>query len=225
MDTNTEKLRSLLIHTRKTLVTDGFRLTVKRKTKQGTIYIEVFVWNLDMPNEDEFVTATIIEGDFDMISVIKAVESVPVSSIIASFNLAEGRSNGITSLQPLTELIKGAPGICLHEFWTKAIPWRLLSGNIPVQAPQAWLSLISISLDLTTESLEDQSEYQVIITTGLLRKFLDQLQMLQHLSLVFYTEIPKQDILWPHAPLEYNNRFYLTSYSVLLRVHEDRCLM
>ena len=31
-----------------------------------------------MPYKDDFVTATVVEGDFDMISVTEAVKSVPV---------------------------------------------------------------------------------------------------------------------------------------------------
>jgi hypothetical protein len=58
-----------------------------------------------MPNEDDFVTATLVEGDFDMISVTKAVKSVLVSCVIASFDVVEERSCSITSQRSLTELI------------------------------------------------------------------------------------------------------------------------
>jgi hypothetical protein len=58
-----------------------------------------------MPNEDDFVTATLIEGDFDIVSITKAVKSVPVSSIVALFNIVKESSYSITSQRPLTELI------------------------------------------------------------------------------------------------------------------------
>lgn len=73
-----------------------------------------------MPNEDDFVTATVVEGDFDMMSIIEAVKSVPVSSVIASFNFVEGHSYDIISPRPLTNFIEEASGIRLHEFWTNS---------------------------------------------------------------------------------------------------------
>jgi hypothetical protein len=134
---------------------------------------------------------------------IKAVKSVPVSSVVASFNIIEESSYGITSQRPLTELIQGASGICLHEFWTQNISWRLLHGTIPDKIPQAWLSLIHITLELTTDTLEDQSRYREVLINGSLRRFLDRLRMLQHLGLIFYSELPENDIIWSHAPFEH----------------------
>lgn len=49
-----------------------------------------------MLNEDGFVMPTMVEGDFDMISVTKAVKSVLVSSMVASFNIIKECSYNIT---------------------------------------------------------------------------------------------------------------------------------
>jgi hypothetical protein len=203
MNGATEEILDLLFHTRKVQTTDGFRLTIKKQSEHEIRYIEVFVWEPGMPNEDDFVTATLIEGDFDMVSVTKAVKSVPVSSVVASFNVIEESSYGNTSQRPLTELIQKASAICLHEFWTQNISWTLLHGIVPDKIPQSWLSLEHITLELTTDTLEDQSRYREVLQNGSLRRFLDQLQMLQHLGLIFYSELPENDMIWSHAPFEH----------------------
>jgi len=53
------------------------------------------------------------------------------------------------------------------------------------------------------DTLEDQLQCREILITGNLRKFLDQLRMLRHLSLIFYSELPENDMIWSHAPFEY----------------------
>ena len=148
-----------------------------------------------MPNKDNFVTPAVVEGDFDMASVIQAVKSVPVSSVVASFNVVEDRSCNTTSQRPLTEFIQGASGIRLHEFWTQNVNWRLLRGIIPEKISQTWLSLTSITLELTTDTLKDQLQYREILIKGNLRKFLDQFRTIRHLSLIFYSELPENDMI------------------------------
>ena len=66
------------------------------------------------------MTATVVEGDFDVMSVTEAVKSVPVSSAVASFNFVEDRSYAIISPRPLTDFIEWASEVRLHEFWTNS---------------------------------------------------------------------------------------------------------
>jgi hypothetical protein len=203
MNSATEELLDILFHSGKAQATNGFRLTIKRQTGHEIRYIEVFIWEPGMPNEDEFQSATLVEGNFDIISVIKAVKSVPVSSVVASFNIMEEYSYGFTSPQSLTELIQGASGICLHELWTQNINWRLLCGIIPEKISHIWLSLERVTLELTTDTLEDQLRCREILVKGTLKRFLDQLRKLRHLSLISYSELPENDMGWSHSLFEH----------------------
>ncbi|KAH7111761.1 hypothetical protein B0J11DRAFT_512015 [Dendryphion nanum] len=201
MNGATEEVLDLLFHTRKVQTTNEFRLTIKTEHEIG--YIEVFIWGPEMPNKGHFVMPTVVKGDFDMTSVTEAVKSFPVSSVVASFSIVEERSYNITSQRPLTDFIQGASGICLHEFWTQNVNWRLLCGIVPEKESQAWQLLTSITLELTMDTLDDQLQCREILMKGNLRKFLDQIRTLRHLSLIFYSELPKTDMIWSHAPFEY----------------------
>jgi hypothetical protein len=110
-----------------------------------------------------------------MASVVKAVKSVPVSSIVVLFDLTEERSYRLTSSRPLTELMKQASRVYIQVLWTQGIAWRRLHRIIPVKVPQAWLSLTSITLDLITNTLEDQLQCQETLLKDELRKLLNQL--------------------------------------------------
>jgi hypothetical protein len=204
MNKTTEEVCNILIRTRKVQTTNGCRLTIRRQTEDGIGYIEVFIWESDMPNEADFVSTTVVEGGFDMASVVKAVKSIPTSSIVASLDVTEERRYRLTSSRPLTELMKQTSGVCIQELWTQGITWRLFHGIIPAKVPQAWLSLTSITLDLITDTLEDQLQCRETLLKGELRKFLSQLRMLRHLNLNFYSELLEDDdMIWSHAPLEY----------------------
>jgi hypothetical protein len=202
MHVTTEDVLDILCHTHKAQTTDGFRLTFKWQIEHETRYTEVFIWESDL-NEDHFTTTTVVEGNFDMASITNAVKMLPGCSVVASFEITEGRPYTTTIPRPLSTLLEGAAGFRLHEFWTKDINWTLLNEVIPLMVSEAWIALTSITLDLKTDTLEDQSHFQEIITQGEMRKFLSQLRMLRHLSVSAYSELPEQEVLWFHAPLEH----------------------
>ncbi len=202
MNDITEELGDILNHLRE-VSTAGFRLTIEKQNEDEMEHVEVFVWESGKPNEDDFAIPTVVEGHINVASVTRAVRLLPGSSVVASFELCGEHRGGLRSSRPLAELIEGAPGTKMREFWTKDIHWSFLDRVIPTEVHESWLSLHSITLDLVADTLEDQMQCRHILMTGELRRFLDQLRMVRHLSLTFFSDPLDSDTSWPHGPFEY----------------------
>jgi hypothetical protein len=190
----------LLLRMRKARKTDGARLTLKH-AENFTQYTDIFVWQSSVPNEAHFSTNVVVGSGITISAVVKALKSTRFSCIVASFLILERPSHNLDLPQSLAALVEGVSHVQLYEFWTSNLSWNYFHRLFPVRAPQVWQSLTSITLGISVDTLEDQASCMGVLTKGDLRSFLSQLPMLQHLSLVFSSELLGHEVLCSHAPL------------------------
>jgi hypothetical protein len=159
------------------------------------------MWDSHTPEESQFSITTLVDSDIDLSLVKEAAKTVSASCIVISFIMTES-SYDPTLPQPLTRLMQGIPGVELQEIWTTNVSWKFFHQLFPVRTPRSWQTLTFLSLDLTIDTLEDQSRRIDVLEKGNMKRFLARLRKLRHLSLSFYSELPAYDVLYSHAPLE-----------------------
>jgi hypothetical protein len=201
MIVTSKEILDLILDNRATRTTDGTRLTIRKETEENIRYIEIFMWESHMPDENHFSSTTMVDSDIDLPSVVDALNTVSVNCIAASLVSVDSLYN-LTSPKPLTRLTEALAGIQVQKLWTKNISWKFFQGLFPSRAPQSWQSMTDVTLDLLIDTLEDQACCIDVFSKGNLRRVLAQLGMLRHISLSFYSELPSCDILCSHAPFE-----------------------